>query len=57
VIGYTDGYFGYVADGPAFEAQVYEAASSMFDASAGETLRDAALALLGRVAKDGGSRI
>jgi hypothetical protein len=51
VIGYTDGYFGYVADAPAFEAEVYEAASSLFDARAAQTLCDAAVALLGRAAE------
>lgn len=48
VVGYTDGYLGYVADAAAHEAQTYEANSSFFDAAAGSTLVDAVVALLRR---------
>jgi hypothetical protein len=46
VIGYTDGYLGYVADTAAHNVGVYEAYGSMFDPRGGELLTDAALALL-----------
>lgn len=46
VVGYTDGYFGYLADPPAHELGHYEALSSMFDGSAGELVVAAAAALL-----------
>lgn len=38
VIGYTDGYFGYIADDAAHRAQVYEALASLFDAEGGRVL-------------------
>src|SRR5882757_901044 len=46
VIGYADGYFGYLADAAAHAAGTYEAQASMFDAAAGRLVVDAALALL-----------
>lgn len=46
VVGYTDGYFGYVADRAAHEAGTYEALMSYLDADAGEALVDAAIDLL-----------
>lgn len=46
VVGYTDGYFGYVADRAAHEAGTYEALMSYLDADAGERLVSAALDLL-----------
>ena len=49
VIGYTDGYVGYVADRVAHEAGAYEAAASLFDAAAGSRLADASIGLLRRV--------
>lgn len=48
VVGYTDGYFGYVADAAAHEVQTYEASSSFFDAAAGTALVDAVVTLLRR---------
>jgi hypothetical protein len=49
VVGYTDGYFGYVADRAAHEAGVYEASASLFDAAAGRRLAEASIGLLRRV--------
>lgn len=49
VVGYTDGYFGYVADQAAHEAGVYEASASLFDAAAGRHLAEASIGLLRRV--------
>jgi hypothetical protein len=46
VIGYTDGYFGYVADEAAHRDGVYEAFASWFDPSGGEIIADAAVDLL-----------
>jgi hypothetical protein len=46
VVGYTDNYFGYVADEPAHQQLVYEAMASVFDADAGWDLIDAAVDLL-----------
>ena len=48
VIGYADGYFGYVADAEAHERQTYEASSSPFDPAGSRTLVDAAIDLLRR---------
>jgi hypothetical protein len=49
VVGYTDGYFGYVADRTAHQAGVYEASASLFDAAAGRRLVEASINLLRRV--------
>ncbi|MGH3436473.1 MAG: hypothetical protein ACRDRN_08385 [Sciscionella sp.] len=46
VIGYTDGYFGYLADSYGHAAGVYEALSSMFDPDGGELVVAAVLELL-----------
>jgi hypothetical protein len=46
VIGYTDGYFGYVADAEAHRLEIYEAASSPFDPAGARTLVDASIELL-----------
>jgi hypothetical protein len=46
VVGYTDGYFGYVADEAAHRDGVYEASASRFDPVGGKVLVDAALDLL-----------
>jgi hypothetical protein len=46
VIGYADGYFGYVADAEAHDLGTYEASSSLFDAAGSRTLVDAAIGLL-----------
>jgi hypothetical protein len=46
VIGYADGYCGYVADADAHERQTYEASSSPFDPAGSRTLVDAAIDLL-----------
>jgi hypothetical protein len=45
VVGYTDGYFGYVADEAAHRDGVYEAGVSLVDAEAGDRLCAAALEL------------
>jgi hypothetical protein len=45
-VGYTDGYFGYLADEQAHAEGRYEALSSMFDATAGDVVVEAATALL-----------
>jgi hypothetical protein len=50
VIGYTDGYLGYVADTAAHNVGEYEAYGSMFDPRGGELLTHAALALLRQAA-------
>jgi hypothetical protein len=52
VVGYTDGYFGYVADEAAHADGAYEALISFFDPVAGDILVDGCarlLAALGRV--------
>lgn len=46
VIGYTDGYFGYVVDPAAAEAEVYESLISFFDTPTTEDLVQAATTLL-----------
>jgi hypothetical protein len=51
VVGYTDGYLGYVADEAAHRIGVYEAYGSMFDPAGGELLTDEAIALLRAFAK------
>ncbi|HEX4722941.1 MAG TPA: hypothetical protein VH333_10535 [Pseudonocardiaceae bacterium] len=45
-IGYTDGYFGYLADEQAHRAGQYEALSSVFGPAAGEVVVREAVALL-----------
>jgi hypothetical protein len=52
IVCYADGYFGYVADEGAHQAGVYEAAASLFDASAGRQLVSASVALLNEVAAE-----
>ena len=49
VVGYANGYFGYVADQAAHEAGVYEASASLFDAGAGRHLAEVSIGLLRRV--------
>lgn len=46
IVGYTDGYFGYLADDAAHRAGHYEALASPFDAHAGELVVMAAIASL-----------
>lgn len=46
VVGYSDGYFGYVADADGHERQLYEALVSLFDSDAGELLVEQAVQLL-----------
>jgi Neutral/alkaline non-lysosomal ceramidase, N-terminal len=46
IVGYTDGYFGYLADAEAHRAGRYEALCSPFDAEAGELVVAEAVALL-----------
>lgn len=46
VVGYTDGYFGYLADQQAHDENRYEALASPFDAAAGELVVAEAIALL-----------
>ena len=50
IIGYTGGYFGYVADEAAHGNGVYEASASRFDARGGQMIADAAIDLLGELA-------
>lgn len=52
VIGYTNGYFGYVADEAAHRDGVYEASASRFDARGGKVLVDAAVDLLRSLASE-----
>jgi hypothetical protein len=56
VVGYTDGYFGYVADAAAHREGVYEAGVSLFGQEAGERLCDAAIALVRETAAVGAAR-
>jgi hypothetical protein len=46
VVGYTDGYFGYVADEAAHDLRAYEALISFFDPAAGDILVDGCVRLL-----------
>ena len=46
VIGYTDGYLGYVADAAAHAKGVYESYASHLDPAGGQALTDAAIGLL-----------
>lgn len=46
VIGYTDGYFGYVPDAEAYRLETYEAASSLFDLAGARVIIDASIDLL-----------
>ena len=52
VIGYTNGYVGYVADEAAHRDGVYEASASRFDPRGGQVLADAALDLLRALADE-----
>ena len=52
VIGYADGYFGYVADADAHRTQTYEAASSLFDLAGSRRLVDAAVGFLDRTHRE-----
>jgi hypothetical protein len=52
VIGYADGYFGYVADPEAYRVGGYEAASSLFDADGARLFFDSAIGLLQRTFDD-----
>jgi hypothetical protein len=56
VVGYTDGYFGYVADAAAHRDGVYEAAVSLFDPDAGDRLCAAAIDLVRETAAVGAGR-
>jgi hypothetical protein len=51
VVGYTDGYLGYIADADAHRDGVYEAGVSLFDIDASEQLCEAAIALLRETAQ------
>jgi hypothetical protein len=51
VIGYTDGYLGYIADAEAHRNGVYEAGVSMFDVEGSEQLCAAAIDLLREAAE------
>lgn len=46
VVGYANGYAGYIADPAAYETRTYEALASPFPASAGETVTSTARRLL-----------
>jgi hypothetical protein len=51
ILGYTNGYVGYLTDISAHESQTYEALASPFDPEAGERVTDAATALVERIRK------
>jgi hypothetical protein len=51
ILGYTNGYVGYLTDISAHESQTYEALASPFDREAGERVADAATALVERIRK------
>ena len=55
VIGYTDGYVGYLADRAAHEAGSYEALSTFFPADAGDLLTGALEGLLARASSPSSS--
>jgi hypothetical protein len=46
IVGYTDGYFGYLADAAGHANGVYEALSSPFDPAGGDVLTEGAIDLL-----------
>jgi hypothetical protein len=49
-VGYTDGYFGYLADGVAHAAGRYEALCSPFDPTAADVVVKETVALLRKAA-------
>jgi neutral ceramidase len=49
ILGYTNGYVGYLTDIAAHELQTYEALASPFDPKMGERVADAATALVDRI--------
>jgi hypothetical protein len=51
VVGYADGYLGYVPDADAYRDGVYESGVSLFDADGGEQLCAAALAQVDEAAR------
>ena len=53
VLGYANGYVGYLADEPAYEAGTYEALASPFSAGTGERVAEAAAALLAGLRRAG----
>jgi hypothetical protein len=54
ILGYTNGYVGYLTDVSAHESQTYEALASPFGPEAGDRVVDAATALVERVRKQSG---
>jgi hypothetical protein len=55
VVGYTDGYFGYVADAAAHAEDCYEALVSFFDPAAGDLLVAETVALLRETWREAGT--
>jgi hypothetical protein len=51
ILGYANGYVGYLTDISAHASQTYEALASPFDPAAGERVADAATALVERIRK------
>jgi hypothetical protein len=51
ILGYTNGYVGYLTDISAHASQTYEALASPFDPEAGERVADAAMALVELISK------
>jgi neutral ceramidase len=51
ILGYTNGYVGYLTDISAHESQTYEALASPFDPEVGERVADAATTLVERIRK------
>jgi len=49
ILGYANGYVGYLTDAPAYESQTYEALASPFGPEAGNDVAVAAVALVERV--------
>ncbi len=49
LLGYANGYVGYLADNAAYEAQTYEALASPFAPGAGEIVAEAGLDLVNRI--------
>lgn len=56
-VGYTDGYFGYLADEAAHQAGHYEALSSVFDPAAGALVVTETVALLRKAHERAGGRV
>ena len=55
ILGYTNGYVGYLADRPAYVERTYEALASPFSPEAGESVVEVSKALVQHVIQHGES--